>query len=586
MTSIDELFKKPGLPGKRKLDISHDPSEYYKSPKLVSNGDAKGKSHATVTDEEDEDLEAGPAPPSEDDADGPDDDDDEEGRFFGGGVNENTRAAMDYLEEREKEGTFVEETYDVAWVRKLGLNFEKKISKNTELRSKYEDNPQQFIESEADLDADIKALSILSEHPELYGEFVKLGCMTSLVTLLTHENTDIAIDAIEVISELIDEEVEADQEQWDVLANAALDADILDLLVSILSKLDEKQETDRSGVHNSLNILESLASTPSIAPRLEQVSSIHKWLLERIQIMESPISQNKQYAAEVLAIFLQASTPNRKIVTDMNGADILLQLLAPYRRRDPSNDSSEQEFVENAFDALTCLVDEPSGKSKFVEAEGVELALIMLREGKMSKDRALRLLDHAAEGAHGTEVCEKIVDAQGIKTIFGMFMKRSDHTSIEHFLGIFAALLRCLPGDSAPRIRVLAKFMEKDYEKIGKLIKLRRDYAAKVAAVDAQVKTQRQGMSANARAEMETVWFTNRLDAGLYCLQTIDVVLAWLVAEDGGAKKKVVELLAERDEGLVDVKSTLQQQYEEATDDTEDAMGFREMLGTLVEFLS
>ena len=74
--------------------------------------------------------------------------------------------------------------------------------------------------SEADLDADVKALSILSEHPELYQEFAQLGCMSSLVSLLSHENTDIAIDAIEIIDELTDEDVEAEQAQWDVLVDA------------------------------------------------------------------------------------------------------------------------------------------------------------------------------------------------------------------------------------------------------------------------------------------------------------------------------------------------------------------------------
>lgn len=74
--------------------------------------------------------------------------------------------------------------------------------------------------SEADLDADIKALSILSEHPDLYEEFSKLGCVASLVSLLSHENTDIAIDAIEAINELTDEDVEAEQSQWDILVDS------------------------------------------------------------------------------------------------------------------------------------------------------------------------------------------------------------------------------------------------------------------------------------------------------------------------------------------------------------------------------
>lgn len=76
------------------------------------------------------------------------------------------------------------------------------------------------MSSEADLDAEIKALSILSEHPELYEEFARLGCVASLVSLLSHENLDVAIDAIEIISELTDENVEAESSQWDALVDA------------------------------------------------------------------------------------------------------------------------------------------------------------------------------------------------------------------------------------------------------------------------------------------------------------------------------------------------------------------------------
>lgn len=74
--------------------------------------------------------------------------------------------------------------------------------------------------SEADLDTEIKGLSILSEHSELYEEFAKMGCVASLISLLSHENADIAIDVIQVIGELTDEDVEAEQEQWDALVNA------------------------------------------------------------------------------------------------------------------------------------------------------------------------------------------------------------------------------------------------------------------------------------------------------------------------------------------------------------------------------
>ena len=40
-------------------------------------------------------------------------------------------------------------------------------------------------------------------------------------------------------------------------------------------------------------------------------------------------------------------------------------------------------------------------------------------------------------------------------------------------------------------------------------------------------------------------------------LQTIDVIIAWLVAEDDGAKENVERLLADRDETLKTVRVTL-----------------------------
>ena len=171
-------------------------------------------------------------------------------------------------------------------------------------------------------------------------------------------------------------------------------------------------------------VLENLASQQSISEKIAQQTPVMSWLLGRIKIRESPVTQNKQYAAEVLAILLQSSVMNRKRLVEIDGVDALLQLVSSYRKRDPSKGTEEEEFVENVFDCLTCVVNEAEGKHKFVEAEGVELCLIMLREGKMSKPRALRLLDHAVGGSDGIEVCEKLVDAAGLKTVFSMFMKK------------------------------------------------------------------------------------------------------------------------------------------------------------------
>ncbi|XXH03283.1 hypothetical protein Hte_009681 [Hypoxylon texense] len=595
MTSIDELFKASGVgSSKRKLEPLRDPNEIYKSARLSSNG--RSSRQARVEDEaaDEDDVEAGPAPPPDDENEGdygPDlpPDDDEEGRFYGGGITAQENDALDYVDDPDPSANTQPDKFDSAWLRRTALNFEKRISKNAELRAKFEDQPQKFISSEAELDADIKALSILSEHPELYPEFAKLGCVASLVGLLAHENTDIAIDAIEIINELTDEDVSADDDQWNALVDALLEADLLGLLVSNFERLDEEQEVDRSGIYYALSIVENLCSgRTATAEQVAENDNLLKWMLRRIQTKENPVGQNKQYAAEVLAILVQTSPKNRRKLASLDAVDIMLQLVASYRKRDPEKGGEEEEYMENLFEALTCLVDEPEIKAKFVTAEGVELCLIMLKEGKLSKAAALRLLDHAVggPGQSGTEVCQRIVEAGGLKNIFTLFMKKqNDSQTTEHLIGMFGSMLRLLPADSAERIRTLAKFVEKDYEKTEKLVKLRREYAARVGAVDDVIRTEQSGMDADEKEEMADEWLSRRLDAGLFCLQMLDVVLAWLVAEDGGAKKTIKKLLADRDETLSVIKDSIQEQIEGIDADDADGKDTRDMLSTLVKFL-
>lgn len=538
------------------------------------------------------DIPAGPLPPGSPSSDyGPaapeseEEGDDTDGRFFGGGISASERAVLDYMDDLPSAPAPDSSTIDVAWLKRTALAFEKRITRNAELRARFESDPPRFIDSEADLDAGIKALSILSEHPALYAEFARLGCVGSLVSLLAHENTDIAIDAIEIVGELTDEDVAATEEQWGALVDVLLEADLLGLLVSNFGRLDEAQEADRAGVYHALGVVENLCSRGETAEAVGREEALLKWLLARAGRAEKPVGQNKQYAAEILAILVQASAGNRRRLAGLEGVDAMLQLVSAYRKRDPEKGGEEEEYMENLFEALTCLVDEPEGKDKFVEAEGVELCLMMLKEGKLSKPAALRLLDHAAGGASGAGVCQKIVDAGGLKTVFTMFMKKNDAQTTEHLVGIFASMLRLLPGESAERIRTLAKFVEKDYEKTEKLVKLRRDYGARVGAVDAQIKEEQRGMGDDEREEAADEWFSRRLDAGLFCLQTIDVILAWLIAEDGGARKKIHALLADRDETVAVIKATIQEQIGGIDPKSDDAKDTREMLQTLAQFL-
>ena len=139
----------------------------YKATKTSANGDVKSKSRATVEDmgeDDDDDVAAGPELPPDAGEQLPEDDD--EGRFFGGGLTKNTADVMDFIDEQDNDETVrldarsdqlearlmgtiqKSEKVDIAWLRKLALNFEKRISKNTELRAKFEDKPEKYVQGQ------------------------------------------------------------------------------------------------------------------------------------------------------------------------------------------------------------------------------------------------------------------------------------------------------------------------------------------------------------------------------------------------------------------------------------------------------
>ncbi|KAF2155434.1 DUF1716-domain-containing protein [Myriangium duriaei CBS 260.36] len=594
MTSIDDLFRGANAPTKRKFDSS-DAQAAYKATKTSHTSDAKGGHtnghHHAATVEDDSDVEAGPTlPPDEDDADygpndGPEDDEagsDDEGRFFGGGVTAHSREAMDYLDTADGED-YVEEKHDAAWARRLAGNLEKKISKNAQQRARFEGQPERFMESEAALDTEVRGVSVLTDYSELYEEWARAGGAKGVVELLAHDNADIAISAMESIAELLDEDVEVEQGQWDAVVEAMLEADLVSLLAQNFERYDEvENENDRQGVYHSLAVLEALGSQTAVAEKAG-TEEIIQYLLKRIQAKEDGTSQNKQYAAEVLQVLLQDSQFLRKRTIKLGAVDVILQTLSPYRRKDPESNSLEEEYASNLFNALVCLVRETDGKQAFLDGEGVELMLIMVREGKMSKSEALKVLDHATVGS-GQAVCEKIVESAGLKTIFGLFKKKPDRQGTENLLDILSAMLRLLPGESPERIRVLAKFAEKDYDKVSKLLDWRSKFASDVAKVDADISKERSTISVEDQDDRADEWDLRRMDAGLFGLQTVNIILAWLAAEDHDARNKVSSGLEKGAQSIADLTQGLRAQLAEVDQQADEDLA--EMLQALIDALT
>lgn len=101
------------------------------------------------------------------------------------------------------------------------------------------------------------------------------------------------------------------------------------------------------------------------------------------------------------------------------------------------------------------------------------------------------------------------------------------YVSTEHVLSLLSSLLTSLSSDSPSRLRLLTKFVENDYEKIDRLIELREEIETRVNLVGEEEKEE--GLELD-----EEDLYLERLEKGLFSLQRVDYIVAWLCMEDDG----------------------------------------------------
>ncbi|KAJ4498699.1 Catenin-beta-like protein [Lentinula lateritia] len=604
---IDSLFKVPKFPtsgNKRKMPANPTP-EMLKKMRIESEASDKGieplpnspggksKTRATVEDAMDEDEDQSFAP-------GGDADyfieEDEDGRFYGGGLTSEQKDILNIFERAGDEVLAESDELTITGIRRTLLKFERAVSKNQDQRSNH--RGYRFIESEADLDNAIKSLLPLAQAPTLaYSELVRSETIVLLVGLLSHENMDIVIDVVEVLHELTDEDVgeEADGNEEDSEGHAAslkllieslLENSIMDLLIGNLKRLNEDEESDRQGVFHILGFFENVIGfNPSLATDLVLKTNILVWLLQRIQSKKH--DENRGYAAELLSILLQDNQANRLELGKKDGIETLLKVASQYRRRDPV-DAEELEFMENVFDSLCSALNEPGNKTLFVEAEGPDLMVLLIKEKMESRSKSIKTLDYAMSGPAGTSNCQAFIDALGLKTLFSAFMGKgtkkhksaalplaSEDTS--HILGIISSLFSNLPSDSPERIRLLTKFVENNYDKVDKLLDIRDNSLSRLRVADAEIERQKKDVLADSEEispEDEDAWYILRLDGGLYTLQTVDYILAWIAMEDDGIQLHLSQMLSRKNQSLKDVVQTLRIYHDNVGEDsnnTDDA---------------
>lgn len=468
------------------------------------------------------------------------------------------------------------EPVDESSVKKMILTFEKRSYKNQELRIKFPDNPEKFMESELDLNDIIQEMHVIATMPDLYHLLVELNAVHSLLGLLSHENTDVAIAVVDLLQELTDiDTLHESEEGAEVLIDALLEGQVVALLVQNMERLDESVKEEADGVYNTLAIIENMAEfRPGLCTEAAQ-QGLMQWLLKRIKA-KMPFDANKLYCSEILAILLQNNDETRELLGEMDGIDVLLQQLSVFKRHNPST-AEEQEMMENLFDALCSCLMLANNRDRFLKGEGLQLMNLMLREKKMSRTSALKVLDHGMIGPEGADNCHKFVDILGLRTIFPLFMKTpkkmkktgtSEKEHEEHVCSIIASMLRNLK--SQQRSRLLTKFTENDCEKVDRLMELYFKYLEAVQQADKRIEGEKHEMVRRGEIlddSMEDEFYLRRLDAGLFVLQLI----CYIMVEIGNSgiaqlQQRVHQILNVRG-GTVKVIRHIMREYAESIGD-------------------
>jgi len=459
--------------------------------------------------------------------------------------------------------SFDQVSLDSVGIKRLLLLFEKKVTKNQEQRIKHAEEPEKFLESELDLHDSIRELHILATVPDQYPVIVDLGCVPSLLGLLAHANTDIAVAAVDLLEELTDVDIlnESSDGALALLENI-LESRVLHLLAANLERLDETVREESEGIHNTLAIIEHILEFMPDSSHQVASAGFLSWIIKKLKV-KVPYDANKLYASEILSVLLHDSVENRQMFGEMGVIDSILQQLAYYKRHDPST-SEEVELMENLFDCVCCLLSEAGNRQKFLMGEGLQLMNLMLREKKKSRGGALKVLSHALSGEGGKALCSKFVEILGLKTLFPLFMKtpskrkRSGISAKDHeerVVSILASLVRNLNDENvAMKGRLLTKFVENDHEKVDRLVELHCSYFTSAMEMEKVLRNKAVGWE-GTEEEVEEEMYLKRLEAGLFTLQQLDYIIIEICEQGASSiKPRVVKGLRLRGEKFSDVK--------------------------------
>jgi len=483
--------------------------------------------------------------------------------------------------------------------------------KNQQQRSKFGHLPLKFKDSEVALNDVVQELAMkLPESPHLFRDFVSMKGVDYVLQLLMHENIDIVSTIIVFIKELSEADNYDESETAIIFVVRFIEQKGVDLLLQNLKRLHDgnmkspssskdgddehgtvgEEEDDSQTIFAILSILENLSEIDiDFCIDIVGQCKFFKILLHfmrKKQELSVQFDEIQLYLSELLCIYLQPMDDDVSIYQQFSatkGCDKVLSLLeSGYSTKDPTL-SEEKEYVCNLLDALTAALASTANQDQFHQSPTAMTTLLsLIKSRRFVKFQAIQALSFAVTNHHGN--CLKLVECSGLKTVFAVFMHRKgikkrykkDHDGdrMEEWCCSVLVHLFCNLSD-VPLWRLMRKFMEKEFSKIDRVVELHSKYMARLEDYD---RTQRkaEGKGIRSAVEREEERYSKRLEHGLYTLQMVDIVIAFIYtfpAGDGAKmKERIAEVLNQSDSDIDDVKAVLME-YFKITNSNQKASG-------------
>jgi beta-catenin-like protein 1 len=109
-------------------------------------------------------------------------------------------------------------------------------------------------------------------------------------------------------------------------------------------------------------------------------------------------------------------------------------------------------------------------------------------------------------------------------------------------------------------MRVLLKFTEDDFEKVDKLVELKEQYETKDNAVKQELEDMKDTLDQEDYEDYQADFYFRRLDAGLFTLQRICLLIAVLSEENKGIREKALMLLKRKGQDMTAIFKVIQEE--------------------------